>query len=239
MSSLAVDEDQKPLFDTVIYFRDIALAEEILVYNTTLILLLHFWKQIKGGDASIAPVLAIWKEEERPNNVNPLILPGTSERQWDGAGVGVLDVAREICWSTEYHPLGEHENEGSFFLMFPLRLWFVTPHRIFDIPKTAVCPSYMKHVYRSSHSIFSLIANQGPHNPYCDGERQLRSVVRMLKMIANSSGFAMASRVVSVVPMTPVGEGKIKGLHTDKRVEKVASEEGRVKDPADVHLKEH
>lgn len=69
-------------------------------------------------------------------------------------------------------------------------------------------------------------------------ERLLRYIVRILAMIAASSGFSVAKRMLSVVPMTPPGiDGNVKGFHTDPRVEKVAQAEKLVDDPADVHLK--
>jgi hypothetical protein len=54
-------------------------------------------------------------------------------------------------------------------------------------------------------------------------------------MIAESSGFAMAKRLVSVVPMTPVGGGIVHGLHDDRRVERAKSQEERV-GPVEAHL---
>jgi hypothetical protein len=136
LSSLAVDDDRKPLFPTLLYYRDICIAEELILYNTTLIGFLHLWKQFHGGDASIASILSLLADEGklRPRKRNPLILPGLSDNigeehdGWDAAGVGVLDITREICRSIEYHLLGQHENEGSFFLMFPLRIWYVPSH---------------------------------------------------------------------------------------------------------------
>jgi hypothetical protein len=194
-------------------------------------MLLHLWKQAQGGNTSIAPILAML-EGESPKNMNPLLLPGKGENE---AEFGAVDVVEEICRSIEYHLRGAHENEGAFFIMGPLRVWSVSPlcfsfHRLLSLDAAVLI----------LHSIFTLILNQDAMHTF-KNERLLRWVVRILKMIAKSSGFSVAKRMVSVVPMTPAGagDGLVKGLHTDPRVEKVAQAEKKVDGPTDVHLKEH
>lgn len=56
--------------------------------------------------------------------MNPLLLPGKGESE---AEFGAVDVVEEICRSVEYHLRGAHENEGAFFIMWPLRVWSVSP----------------------------------------------------------------------------------------------------------------
>ena len=112
-TSLSFDYDG-PLFDSVLYFNTLEQATDIILYNTTLQMLAHFYQDF-ARSCIFEPALSIWPISTRPLPTNPLILPSES-LQFD-------DTRSELCRCIEYHLLGVHASSGAFALMFPLRVW--------------------------------------------------------------------------------------------------------------------
>ena len=112
-SSLSVDSDG-PLFDSILHFKNLDRAIELVLYNTALQMFGHFYQDIT--DTTIyGPAMSIWPLIERPEPRNPLNLPSETLQS--------EDILSEICRSVEYHLHGSHASSGAFALMFPLRIW--------------------------------------------------------------------------------------------------------------------
>ena len=112
-TSFSVDSEG-PLFDKVLHFMSLEQATELLLYNTTLLLFVHFYQDITK-ESILEPTMSIWPAHERPGPTNPLMLPSES--------LQLEDIALEACKTVDYHLLGLHASSGAFALMFPLRIW--------------------------------------------------------------------------------------------------------------------
>ena len=112
-SSLSVDSEG-PLFDSILHFKNLERAAELVLYNTTLQMLGHFYQDITKSPI-YGPAMSIWPPMERPWPTNPLTLPSESLQP--------EDILSEICRSVEYHLNESHASSGAFALMFPLRIW--------------------------------------------------------------------------------------------------------------------
>lgn len=112
-TSLSVDS-QGPLFDNVLHFMSLEQATELMLYNTTLLLFVHFYQDITK-QSILELAMSIWPAHERPRPTNPLILPSES--------LQLEDIVLEACRSVDYHLQGLHASSGAFALMFPLRTW--------------------------------------------------------------------------------------------------------------------
>ena len=107
-------DNEGPLFNSLLYFTSLEPATELVLYNTTLLMFVHFYQDITK-DSIAGPGMSIWPEHMRPQPTNPLILPSES--------LNMHDIALETCRSVDYHLQGTHASSGSFSLMFPLRMW--------------------------------------------------------------------------------------------------------------------
>lgn len=111
-SSLSVDSNG-PLFDDILDFKSLEHATELVLYNSMLQMMGHFYHDLTKTEI-FGPAMAIWPANERPKPTNPLKLPSESLQR--------EDITSEICRSVEYH-YGSHASSGAFSLMFPLRIW--------------------------------------------------------------------------------------------------------------------
>ena len=112
-ASFSIDSEG-PLFNSLLYFTSLEQATELVLYNTTLLMFVHFYQDITK-ESIAGPGLSIWPEHMRPSPTNPLILPSESQT--------MDEIALETCRSVDYHLQGTHASSGSFSLMFPLRMW--------------------------------------------------------------------------------------------------------------------
>ena len=112
-TSFSIDSEG-PLFNSLLYFTSLEPATELVLYNTTLLMFVHFYQDITKESIS-GPAMSIWPEPTRPQPTNPLLLPSES--------LSMHEIALETCRSVEFHLQGTHASSGSFSLMFPLRMW--------------------------------------------------------------------------------------------------------------------
>ena len=114
-TSLSLDSDGRPMFKTVLYYRSFSVSHDIILYNCTLQMLLHLGHFFHGPD--VMPVL-FSTLPDRPDDVqskNPLILPHRD--------LTIVENAREMLRSIDYHLLEQHNVAGSFALVVPMRCW--------------------------------------------------------------------------------------------------------------------
>ena len=118
--TLCVDDEGCPLFSSVFHFWSIDRANEIGLYDATLLLLLNLLQSLdlhtgrepsQNGD-NCGPISFC-------PPTNPLLLPGQGTH---------TDVALEICRLVDYLLLGKQHNTGALVLLFPLKM----AHRSFD-----------------------------------------------------------------------------------------------------------
>lgn len=112
-TSFSIDSEG-PLFNSLLYFTSLEQATGLVLYNTTLLMFVHFYQDITR-DSIAGPGLSIWPQHIRPRPTNPLMLPSES--------LNMREIALETCRSVDYHLQGTHASSGSFSLMFPLRMW--------------------------------------------------------------------------------------------------------------------
>jgi hypothetical protein len=102
--------DQSP-FPVVLHFSSLIHANEITLYNATLLLLFRIGFQVVGP--SFNPLFSLL---HLPQDIDyrPHIPPGSA--------LNIGAVAIEICKTIEYHLHEERRRGGAFLLLFPLRL---------------------------------------------------------------------------------------------------------------------
>jgi hypothetical protein len=128
-----VDDAGEPLFQTVLFFRCMERAMEILSFDA-MFLVLYNILSLTGADAlsvstrrrtmppnpNVSPIPPVFAPVRRNTSTitNPLILPGQC---------GSLDdLAREICRLVDYCLHGKYDSLGAFTLLFPLRVAYKT-----------------------------------------------------------------------------------------------------------------
>jgi hypothetical protein len=74
-SSLAVDEDDNPLFDTVFYLMDLATATEAIIWDCTFIALLRAERRLAEPLEVLKVILEDWPVAPRPGKKHPLLFP--------------------------------------------------------------------------------------------------------------------------------------------------------------------
>ncbi|KAI9893275.1 MAG: hypothetical protein M1814_000404 [Vezdaea aestivalis] len=108
-----VNDDCGPLYPKILYFEIVDRAGEITMYGgataVTLRLGLHLM-----GDQFLKRVLEDYPLESRPVSFNPLHMPDEN--------LTLLELAREICRTVDFHLLNYTDSAGMFFMMFPLRI---------------------------------------------------------------------------------------------------------------------
>ena len=104
-TSRAVDENLKPMCDTVIYFTDVTIAHELLLYDSVL---------SNNGPSQIAEIaFSELPANEEPAKANPLTMPSGNDLMY-------LDAAKESMRSVNYFLLDEHASQGAYSLIWPL-----------------------------------------------------------------------------------------------------------------------
>ena len=102
---------EEPLFPIVLYYKKFSICQEILYYNMTLMVLLHYADTLQDSEM-MCSALSVWPESER-HSENPLLIPHDELTH--------VELAREICRSIEYAILEHQASEGAFTLLVPLR----------------------------------------------------------------------------------------------------------------------
>jgi hypothetical protein len=114
-TSLSVDA-KGVLFPTILHYRSLSEAADIMLYDSSLLMLLNI-NQFTTGQAFVFDT----KVTETVQRTNPLYLPGETS--------SFREIALEICRSIEYHMLPIHSNAGSFFTLFPARVAYFAMSR--------------------------------------------------------------------------------------------------------------
>jgi hypothetical protein len=110
-TTLCLDEDEKPLFDTCLNFVGMKRTFEILFYNVSRLLLFRLADLVGLGDDAAARMEHVW--QRNGPFLNPLLLPGLGTRE---------SHALEICRIVDYLLNGEQNYHGAYILLFPLRV---------------------------------------------------------------------------------------------------------------------
>ena len=114
-TSWTVDENLKPICDTVIYFTDVTMAREFVYYNSVLSLIMYFAFTVNNGPSQIAEIAFLGlPANEEPVKLNPLTMPSGNNLIW-------LDAAKESMRSVDYFLLDEHTSQAAYSLISPLR----------------------------------------------------------------------------------------------------------------------
>ncbi|KAK2595541.1 SAS complex subunit [Conoideocrella luteorostrata] len=110
-TTLCLDEEGKPLFDTCLNFVGMKRTFEILFYNVSRLLLFHLSDLAGLRDDDTANMDHAW--QRHGPFLNPLLLPGLGTRE---------SHALEICRIVDYLMNGEQNYHGAYILLFPLRV---------------------------------------------------------------------------------------------------------------------
>ncbi|EFY91976.1 C6 finger domain protein, putative [Metarhizium acridum CQMa 102] len=110
-TTLCLDLDGKPLFDTCLNFVGMKRTFEILSYNVSRLLLFRLSDLIGLKEDATANVEHVW--QRHGPFLNPLLLPGLGTRELH---------ALEICRIVDYLLNGEQNYHGAYILLFPLRV---------------------------------------------------------------------------------------------------------------------
>ncbi|KAG5980667.1 hypothetical protein E4U55_003787 [Claviceps digitariae] len=110
-TTLCLDDDGKPLFDTCLNFVGMKRTFEILMYNATRLLLFRLCDLTGVQEDAATNLEHVW--QRHGPFLNPLLLPG----------LGTPEAhALEICRIVDYLMNGEQNYHGAFILLFPLRV---------------------------------------------------------------------------------------------------------------------
>lgn len=113
--SWTVDEDLKPLFPTVLYFKSLANADELSGYNAAVAILISCGHLFNLGTSPLAEMAySSLPLDEMPEKINPLTMP-------HGGNLVYLDGVKESMRSVDYYLLEKHRSQGSWSLLWPLR----------------------------------------------------------------------------------------------------------------------
>ncbi|EFY99751.1 hypothetical protein MAA_04680 [Metarhizium robertsii ARSEF 23] len=110
-TTLCLDLDEKPLFETCLNFVGMKRTFEILVYNVSRLLLFRLSDLIGLKEDATANMEHVW--QRHGHFLNPLLLPGLGTRE---------SHALEICRIVDYLLNGEQNYHGAYILLFPLRV---------------------------------------------------------------------------------------------------------------------
>jgi hypothetical protein len=116
---------ESPFSPSVLHFASLTRANEVTLYNATLMILLHLADELAVPLPDAATLMVA--DGPLPPSTNPLRLPGT--------GDSPRAAASEICRSASFHLADPTNMAGPYFLLFPLalaRLEFATtePERL-------------------------------------------------------------------------------------------------------------
>ena len=129
-TSLCTDLDTgKPLFSTVFEFADTTRANEIAMYNSVALMVLHISTICHGGRNPdfIAEQIrkSLLPDGQLPAKTNPLRFPNEcfdyskKAHEW----FEYSNIADEIAQTIDYYSREEHFSQGVYSLIFPLRMW--------------------------------------------------------------------------------------------------------------------
>lgn len=110
-TTVCLDDDGKPLFDTCLNFVGMKRTFEILFYNSARLLLYRLSDLVGLREDSAANMEQVF--QRHGPFLNPLLLPGLGTRE---------SHALEICRIVDYLLNGEQNYHGAFVLLFPLRI---------------------------------------------------------------------------------------------------------------------
>lgn len=110
-TTLCLDIEGKPLFETCLNFVGMKRTFEILFYNVSRLLLFRLSDLIGLKEDVTANMEHIW--QRHGPFLNPLLLPGLGTRE---------SHALEICRIVDYLLNGEENYHGAYILLFPLRV---------------------------------------------------------------------------------------------------------------------
>lgn len=112
-TSVSLDEQGMPLWDSYLDFEDMDRAIEVMYFNSTRLLLYTLSDQAGLSDTLAHPATE-GSERQGPFS-NPLLLPGRETR---------VANALEICRTADYVMQGSRDSQGALVLLFPLRVAF-------------------------------------------------------------------------------------------------------------------
>ncbi|QLI67730.1 uncharacterized protein G6M90_00g044640 [Metarhizium brunneum] len=110
-TTLCLDLEGKPLFETCLNFVGMKRTFEILFYNVSRLLLFRLSDLIGLKEDATANMEHVW--QRHGPFLNPLLLPGLGTRE---------SHALEICRIVDYLLNGEQNYHGAYILLFPLRV---------------------------------------------------------------------------------------------------------------------
>jgi hypothetical protein len=128
-TSLTVDDDGNPLFETILWYSTIMQATEIMLYNCYLMLLLYYALILEDTTIMKEVLASMPQPTMQPNNA--LMLP-TADMQ-------IRDGTHEICRSMEYCLRESNLSIGSLTLASPLRLLSVYLSHSVQIANSTQC----------------------------------------------------------------------------------------------------
>ena len=121
---MSVDATSKPLFLMVLHFENLIVAHESNIYNSALMLLVHSANTVQGSYENTnivrAALYAFLSDQGRqmPRKTNPTILPHKY--------IIPVDIANDIVRSVDYYLQQQHVSQGTFSLLMPWRVWWVS-----------------------------------------------------------------------------------------------------------------
>lgn len=116
-TSWSCDDFLNPLFPTALHYQSIDIADELTLYNTAIAFLTaggHYFSLGAPSGIAQAAYESLPKAEEPPR-INPLTMP-------HGKIFLYLDVTKESMRSVDYYLLDKHRSQGSYSLIWPLRM---------------------------------------------------------------------------------------------------------------------
>ncbi|KAF2233633.1 hypothetical protein EV356DRAFT_199804 [Viridothelium virens] len=108
----AYDDDGHPLFDSLIWYSNLDRANDIVYYNTALILFRYVHAELSIPERP-APPLPTGLFPRQPTTSSVLFLPGQAKTN--------QDCSQEICRSIDYHLLPLHGGPGTLNVLGPCR----------------------------------------------------------------------------------------------------------------------
>ncbi|KAJ6441038.1 C6 finger domain-containingprotein [Purpureocillium lavendulum] len=106
--SVSLDENGRPLFDTVLDFEEIQRAIDVVNYDTTRLLLYSV-----SDETGLSELLAASTGLYQGPSSNALLLPGQGT---------ALSNALEICRTVDYFMQHSRASQGAMSLLSPLRV---------------------------------------------------------------------------------------------------------------------
>lgn len=116
--NLSNDEEGAPLFDTIFWYQNIEKAMEISLYNVAMAVLIYMGRTL--GITNTVQKALEGMVQGPPTNRGILMMPTP---EMDGSTDA---ITMEICRSIEYMIQDEQASIGSWSIMLPLRLVYVS-----------------------------------------------------------------------------------------------------------------